>query len=176
MNYLRSNIRFGLKGKRFLKSLLFLLFTFGFCLFSAYAQEVIPTTGGNATGNEGLVSYSVGQIIYSPSTGTNGTVDPGIQQPYELSVITGINDPIGINLICTAYPNPVNDFLTLEVKNIQNENLSYLLYDMNGRVLDSKRMIDTRTIIPMANFRPATYFLKIFNNHTEVKIFKIIKK
>lgn len=157
-----------------LKLTSFLIFIFFFS--STQAQNIIPATGGNTTSSGGSVSYTVGQIVYTSSSGTNGSVDPGVQQPYEISVITGINDPIGINLICTAYPNPVNDFLTLEVKNIQNKNLSYLLYDMNGRVLDSKRMTDIRTIIPMANFHPATYFLKIFNNHTEVKIFKIIKK
>lgn len=144
--------------------------------FSIYAQEAIPSTGGDAIGSGGSVSYTVGQIIYISNTGTAGSVDQGIQHPYEISIVTGIDDPIGINLICTAYPNPVNDFLTLEVKNFQNETLSYLLYDMNGRVLDSKRITDTKSIIPMENFYSATYFLKIFNNQKEVKIFKIIKR
>lgn len=162
-------------GRRFAMGLITLLILFSFST-SIYAQETIPTTGGNATGSGGSVSYSVGQIIYTSCTGENGSVDPGVQHPYEITLVTSIDDPIGVELICAAYPNPVNDFLTLEVKNSQYKNLSYLLYDMNGRIIDSQRMTDFKTIIPMANFHSATYFLKILNNHTEIKTFKIIKK
>jgi len=152
---------------------LILFFSFS---FSIYAQETIPSTGGDAIGSGGSVSYTVGQIIYISSSGAIASIDQGIQHPYEISIVTGIDDLIGINLICTAYPNPVNDFLTLEVKNFQNENLFYQLYDMNGRILDSKRITNIQSIIPMENFYSATYFLKIFNNQKEVKIFKIIKR
>ncbi len=154
----------------------FLILMFLFSISTTHAQEVIPTTGGNASGNGGSVSYSVGQVVYTTNTGTSGTISQGVQHPYEISVITGIDDPFGIQLTCTAYPNPVSDYLTIEIKDYKNEDLSYLLYDINGRIIDSKQMTANRTTISMANLLPATYFLKIINKQTEVKIFKIVKK
>lgn len=54
------------------------------------AQEAIPASGGNATGSGGSVSYSVGQVEYSSNTGSGGSVAAGVQQPYEISVVTGL--------------------------------------------------------------------------------------
>ena len=56
------------------------------------AQEVTTTTGGNASGSGGTVTYSVGQIVYATNTGTNGSVAQGVQQTYEISIVLGIED------------------------------------------------------------------------------------
>lgn len=139
------------------------------------AQEAIPASGGNASGTGGSVSYSVGQVVYTTNTGTNGSVAQGVQQPYEISVVVEIEQAKDINLICSAYPNPATDFLTLEVEIAANEKLFFQLYDMMGKLLVSKRLIDIRTTIPMTNLAPATYFLKITDNQKVIKTFKIIK-
>jgi hypothetical protein len=139
------------------------------------AQEAVVVSGSNATGSGGSVSYSVGQLFYVISTGTNAFVAEGVQQPYEISVVTGIEQAKDINLICTAYPNPTIDLLTLEVEIADNENLYYQLYDMNGKLLISKKLIGNKTTISTANLAPATYFLKVIDNQKEVKTFKITK-
>ncbi len=141
------------------------------------AQEAIPATGGNASGSGGSVSYTIGQVFYSTSTGTNGSVAEGVQQPYEISVVVGvgIEQAKDINLICTVYPNPTTDLLTLEVEILENENLSFQLYNMMGKLLISKKLIDIKTTISMAHLAPATYFLRVTNNQEVVKTFKIIK-
>jgi hypothetical protein len=69
-----------------------------------HAQSTIPATGGNAAGNGGSVSYTVGQIVYTTVSGTNGSVAQGVQQPYEISVVTGIENK-EINLSCSIYSN-----------------------------------------------------------------------
>jgi len=139
------------------------------------AQEVLPVAGGDANNSGGSVSYSIGQVVYTTNTGTNGSVTEGVQQPYEISVVVGIEPARNINLICTVYPNPATDLLTLEVEIPNNENLYYQLYDMMGKLLISKKLIDIRTTIPMANLAPATYFMKVTDNQKVVKTFKIIK-
>ena len=149
----------------------------GFGLTGLQAQEAIPTTGGNASGSGGSVSYSVGQVIYTTNTGTNGSVAQGVQQPYEISVVTGIEEAIGINVSVSvsAYPNPVTEFLKLKVESYKVEDLSYQLYDMNGRLLENKKITGNETSIAMSNHSPAIYFLKISEANKEVKTFKIIK-
>jgi len=45
------------------------------------AQNAISTTGGNATGSGGTVSYTLGSVVYLTITGTAGTVMQGISNP-----------------------------------------------------------------------------------------------
>jgi len=81
----------------------------------SFTQEVIPVTDGNATGSQGSVSYSIGHVFYSIHAADVGSVAEGVQQPYEISVVTGIQEAAGINLIVSAFPNPVTDYLILRV-------------------------------------------------------------
>jgi hypothetical protein len=139
------------------------------------AQNTIPATGGNASGIGGSISYTVGQVVYTSNTGTTGSVTQGVQQPYEISVITGLEESKGIDLNCIAYPNPTIDFLTLKVGNCDKENLSYKLFDINGILLQNKKIAGNETTIDLSNLVSATYFLIVTDNNKEIKTFKIIK-
>lgn len=139
------------------------------------AQESINATGNNASGNGGSVSYSVGQLAYQTHTGINGSVSEGVQQAYEISAITGIEEAEGINLSVTAYPNPTTYYLTLEVKAFELSNLHFQLYDISGKLLQSEKIISNQTNIVMSNLLPASYFVKVRQGNKEVKSFKIIK-
>ncbi len=147
----------------------------GLGLTGLQAQESVNATGGNASGSGGSASYSVGQVVYTTNTGTNGSVAQGVQQPFEISVVTGLEEAKGINLTVSAYPNPVTDNLTLTVDNFELSTLNFQLYDIYGKLLESKKVESNQTSIVMSNLVPATYFLKVISNNKEVKTFKIIK-
>jgi hypothetical protein len=147
----------------------------GLGLTGLQAQESVNATGGDASGSGGSVSYSVGQVVYTTNTGTNGSVTQGVQQPYEISVVTAIEEAKGINLTVTAYPNPATDYLTLRIDEFEISNLSFQLYDMNGKLLQSEKITGNQTSIVMSNLVPATYFVKVIQANKEVKTFKIIK-
>ena len=151
------------------------LFLFGFALNSIQAQQAIPAAGGNASGSGGSVSYSVGQIVYTTNAGTNGSVAQGVQQPFEISVVTGIEQANGISLQCSAYPNPATDYVKLKIENYQFENFTYQLYDFNGKILENKKLVESETSIFMGNYAPAIYFLKVIQSDKGIKTFKIIK-
>jgi hypothetical protein len=156
------------------------LITFTFSLSTLSAQESINATGGDASGSGGSASYSVGQVVYTTNTGTNGSVAEGVQQLYEISVVTAIEEAKGINISVTAYPNPTTDYLELKVKSEKLKDLSYQLYDMTGKLLQNKKLTGTETQIDMSNYVPATYFVRVIVKtqgiaSQEVKTFKIIK-
>ena len=143
---------------------------------TGYAQEAIPATGGNASGSGGSASYSVGQIVYTSNTGSNGSVAQGVQQPYEISIVTELEEAKDIDLIYSAYPNPTTDLLTLKIENYNNTNLSYKLFDINGKLIENKKTESSETSIFTGNLMPAAYFLKVIEGNKVVKTFKIIKK
>ena len=151
------------------------LLIFSFFLSTATAQTSINATGSNASGSGGSVSYSVGQVVYQTNTGTNGSVAEGVQQPYEITVVEAIEEAKGINLSVSAYPNPTTDYLTLEVNDFELSNLHFQLYDLQGKLLQSEKIMGKQTSIVMSNLAPAPYFVKVVQGDKEVKTFKIIK-
>lgn len=155
------------KGK--LSTLLLL----GLTLTGLQAQVVIPVAGGNATGTGGSASYSsVGQIVYTTNTGTSINV----YQAYAISSITtGFEVLKGISLQCSIYPNPTIDFLTLKIEGkLQTQYISSL-YDMNGKLIENKKIEANRTRIDMSNLVSANYLLKVSDNNKVLKTFIIIK-
>ena len=153
------------------KMLTVLLFGLG---LTAKGQQATIATGGNAAGGGGTVAYSVGQIVYTTNTGTNGSVAQGVQQPYEISTVSGIENN-SINLELSAYPNPTTNYLTLRVNDVLISTLSFQLYDISGKLIESRKIISSTETIGMENLPSATYFLKVANINKEVKTFKIVK-
>ncbi len=172
-----TNFRFYQKGRRnrLIWDLLILISVFTFSCAVVNAQQSVNASGSDASGTGGGVSYSVGQIVYTTNTGTNGSVAQGVQQPYEISVITGIEQAGDIDLVCTAYPNPAASILTLKIQNYKREKLFYQLYDIAGKQLENKEISGSETTISLVSYSSAAYFLKIAENNKEIKVFKIIK-
>lgn len=153
----------------------FILFLLVFGLTGLQAQESTNASGGNASGSGGTVSYSVGQTVYKTNSGSNGSAAEGVQQPYEISIITDIGDNSSISLICNVFPNPAKDFLTLTVDNSDKETLLFQIYDETGKILKSEKISESETKIDLANYDRSIYFLRILNKNQEIKLFKIVK-
>ena len=148
------------------------LFLLGFG--GLHAQETLSATGGDATGAGGSSSYTVGQVVYTTNTGSNGSVAQGVQQAYEISTTLGIA-LTEIILELVVYPNPTNNFLTLNIGNYNNENLTYQLYDMQGKLLVGKQVVNSITTIVVEDLPVSNYLLNIKDNHRLIKTFTIIK-
>jgi hypothetical protein len=102
-----------------------------------------------------------------------------VQQPYEISVISGLKEAEKINLVFSVYPNPSTDFITLKTENNKNS-LICLLFDNAGKLLDSQKVIGNETTLSMKSYSPGIYFLKVKQSREggiskEMKTFKIIK-
>jgi hypothetical protein len=111
-------------------------------------------------------------VVYTTATGTNGSVAQGVQQPYEISTTVGINET-SINLGLSVYPNPTTNYLTLKVDD--NSNLNYQVYDLQGKVIENKKVTANSTTISMEALPKAIYFLNVTKNNRIVKTFKIMK-
>ena len=144
------------------------------------AQEAIPTTGGEASGDGGSASYSIGQVVYTTNVGTNeNSVAQGVQQPYEISVVTEIEEAKDISLSISAYPNPTSNYLTVKVDastSLSIQSLKYKLYDINGKLLQTVKATGQETKIQTNNLAPASYFVKVIAEGKEIKTFKIVKQ
>lgn len=138
------------------------------------AQQALVSSGGNANGSNGKVSWSVGQVAYTSIENANGSVNQGVQQPFEFFTV-GVDESKDITLSMTVYPNPTSDKIILKVGTEKFENSSYQLNDFNGKLLVNQKLTGVQTSISMENFPPASYILKVTYNGKEQKTFKIIK-
>ena len=138
------------------------------------AQNAVTSAGGNAGGSGGSAAYSLGQIVYISSSSALGLVSPGVQQPYDV-IVTDVNIHPDITLLISVYPNPSIAFVNLNVGNRDLQNLSFGLFDLRGKLLLNKKITSAETAIVMDAFAAGNYFLKVSDNHSELKTFKITK-
>lgn len=151
------------------------LLVFSLSVLGVNAQESINAGSGNAPGSGGSVSFSVGQVFYHSFHTESGSVAEGVQQPFEIWVVTSIYEAIGITLNISAYPNPTKDILTLEVKDFDPTGLTYQLFDISGEIQKDELITDYTTKIDMSGLVSAIYFIRLMKNKQEVKTFKIVK-
>jgi len=158
-----------------IKSRLIVLLTSGILLGNfAQAQETANSSGGNATGSGGIVAYSVGQVVYTTNTGSNGSLAQGVQHAYEIFTV-GIKET-ELNISLTAFPNPTTENLTLQISDYNNEKLWYQLFDMQGKQLSNVQVTAQQTQINMNGLPSATYFINVVNQENKkVQSFKITK-
>lgn len=140
-----------------------------------FAQDAALSAGGEASGSSGNVSYSVGQVLFTTDVGADGSVVKGVQQVYEISEITGIDQLKDISLHSKVYPNPVSDYLTLSINDLPAQALEYKLYRFDGLLIETGRISTLETEIQVHDLIQGAYFLRILDNENVVKAFKIIK-
>lgn len=157
------------KAKKILSGVCFL-----FSITILHAQQGTVSAGGDASGAGGSASYSIGQVDHITVTGSGGTITQGLQQSYEIYVITGI-EATDIDLFLSVYPNPTAELLTLSVKGLSTSNMDYILSDEQGRLIKQDKLSGPETSVSLIELRKAIYFVRIIDNKKELKVFKIIK-
>ena len=160
---------------KFLKMKKIILFTISFLFFlsKVTAQTSNNAAGGDASGAGGSVAYSVGQPFYITNSGANGSVAQGVQQTYQIFSL-GINQS-ELNISLAVFPNPTYDNLNIEIKEFNNENLSYELFDIQAKLLASGLITSKQTQINLINLPPSAYFMHISQKNKKIHSFKIIK-
>lgn len=141
----------------------------------AFAQNAVVVSGGDANGNSGSVSYTIGQTFYSTDVGASGQVSEGMQHAYEIYDVTEVQNPICSAISLSAFPNPTSDFLTLRIDGNYISGLDYTMYDISGKEIMQQRIVSSETNIDMQSLPTATYFVRVAKDKNEIKTFKIVK-
>jgi hypothetical protein len=150
--------------------LLALSFVFSGSLFS---QSSVNSSGANAEGTGGSANYSVGQTFYTSQSSTSGSISQGVQQTY-ISSITSIDNSFK-NIELSIYPNPTTNQVTLSLSDYNLDNLSYNVFDINGKLILTNRINSNAETIYFNDLNSSIYFVKIIENDKELKTFKVLK-
>ena len=136
------------------------------------AQTSLNAGGGDFESANVTLSYSIGQVFHETTV-----LNEGVQLPYNIVEVVGIDDIDGIFLKISAYPNPTSDFLELriETEDFDYNNVVYQISDSNGRLIKSGNILDFQTVVSMQNLSSGVYFLEVRTKNNTVKTFKIVK-
>lgn len=140
-----------------------------------FAQVAVIPLGGEAIGEGGSMSFTLGQIDYIEAKGETGTMAQGVQHPYEIEVILGVEE-MNININATVYPNPTSNQITLQITDRDLANMSFKVYDISGKIITENTISQDQTKIDLSQSPVGTYLLNVQVGKKNIKTYKIIKK
>jgi hypothetical protein len=150
-----------------------------FAMSTAFSQSAVVSTGGTASGSEGSVTYTVGQIAVQTSSNSSGSVfiAEGVQQPYEIMTI-GVDNYPQITLNAVVYPNPTENLAQLKLNGfeITSGGLNATLYDGNGKLLQNLTVTEELTDFQIGHYASGTYYLELRDGRQLLKTFKVVRK
>ena len=139
-------------------------------IFGAAGQQNAVSAGGDASGTGGSVSYSIGQIDYINSSGSNGNTNEGVQQPYEFFQEVGLEEEI---ILSAVYPNPTTDIIQIEFENTAQRKLE--LFDQNGKLVLNSTCSDSNTSLDLSALAKGSYMLSV-HREQKTQTIKLIKQ
>lgn len=140
-------------------------------------METFNSSGNDATGDSGSVTYSIGQVFYTYIGESIYNVAQGVQQD-ELSITLSTEEnSIEPKAEIFIFPNPTTDYVSINMEGYESDSRqrSYQLYDLQGRLLKQDTVIQTETQINVTDLRSAIYLLQVYVDNKVLKTFKIIK-
>jgi hypothetical protein len=160
-----------------MKKRIFLFATF-FAAFAATAQEVVSSQGQTYSNANGSIDFTVGEVIIN--TGSNGTND--LTQGFHQTNwnFLGVED-FAPDYQATIFPNPTQD--VLNIKTSVFENVTYTLYDAQGKLVMQNILSAEQTPIQVSQLAPGSYSLELIFEEgnkgllssSKRKTFKLIK-
>lgn len=155
-------------------------FTYSFFLILGFnlnmnAQKAVLATGSNASGSNGSVSFSVGQIDYYHK-GSNSQITEGVQQAYEITTLSTSETLTADKKDILLYPNPFKDFVFLDFTTNDYKNSEYQLFDSSGKLLKEEKIKESKSEFNFSELPSAMYIIRVNKDGKNIKTFKIIKK
>ena len=146
-----------------------------FASISVSAQEVVSSQGESYSNASGSIDFTLGEVIIA--TGSDGTNDltQGFHQTNWNFLGVENHTP---NYEAIIYPNPTEDVLNIRTSTF--ENVTYTLYDAQGKLVMQNILSGEQTPIQVSQLAPGSYSLtlnKPMREHQDLplKTFKLIK-
>jgi hypothetical protein len=135
---------------------------------SVSAQEVVATQGDSYSNTSGSIAFTIGEVVIN--TGNDGTLTQGFHQTNWNFLGVEDHAPSYEALI---FPNPTEDILNIRTSTF--ENVTYTLYDAQGKLVMQDILSAEQTPIQVSQLAPGSYSLTLNNESQNLKTFKLIK-
>ncbi len=137
---------------------------------SLSAQKNTLAAGGKAVGSQGSACFSIGQIDYGCMSSNDASMTMGMQQPYEIALVTDIHKTAILSQV-SVYPNPVTDVLNVNLP--PDLPTIMTLNDGAGKLILTQNSTGPATV-DMNELPTGLYYLQV-SAGSEIKTYKLIK-
>ncbi len=119
------------------------------------------------------MSWSLGQVFASAQESGTAHLNQGVQQPYEIFVVSSSEETPHIAV--RVFPNPTLHQLTLQLDAQPEAGMFCRITDLQGRTLYHQLVTSTSTDIAADALAPGNYLLTVGLESKFLHTFQIIK-
>ena len=141
-----------------------------FASISVSAQEVVSTQGESYSNASAKIDFTIGEVVINTVTDGTKELTQGFHQTNWNFL--GVED-FAPDFDITIFPNPTSD--VLYIKSSFYQDITYSLYDTQGKLVFKNILTETETQIQLNQLAPGAYSLSIHNKREQLKNFKFIK-
>lgn len=137
---------------------------------SILSQEVISTQGDSYSNANGSIDFTIGEIIINTVNEGSNDITQGFHQTNWNFLAIEDHAP---DFEVSIFPNPTEDVLNIRTETF--ENISYAIYDQQGKLVLSDILSATLNPILVNHLAPGSYSLNLYDKTQTLKTFKLIK-
>jgi phosphoribulokinase len=135
-----------------------------------HSQEVVSTQGETYSSPNAIIDFTVGEVVINTvSDGTNN-ITQGFHQTNWNFVGLENHTP---SFEAIIFPNPTSEVLNIRASAF--ENVTYTLYDAQGKLIVKDKLTAEQTLIPVSQLATGSYSITLNNPTQNLKTFKLIK-
>ncbi len=134
------------------------------------AQEVVSTQGDVYSNESGSIDFTIGETVIGTGTDETHEITQGFHQTHWNFV--GLKDHAP-NYEALIFPNPTEDVLNIKTSTF--EQVTYTLYDAQGKLVLQDKLSAEQTPIQVHHLTPGSYLLTLHNETQRLKTFKLVK-
>jgi hypothetical protein len=149
----------------------YLLGIFILSLYQGSAQTHTVSGGGSVKNNKGSMTYTIGGIFSEVTASSGYSSYQPIQKPFELFLMSKVDTKDNFII----YPNPTKDVSFIVEKNFVVGNLTCIVMDFSGRILEKVTSSSNKTQIDFSAYPSGTYILNINKRNKKIGVYKILK-
>lgn len=135
--------------------------------------QLVGTSGESVINATYQLDFSIGEMLIETCENPQYLLTQGFHQGTY--TISAIEENPALSYQIKVYPNPVNDFIHLEIGTPITESIIYIVTDQNGKITHRARTNELLSLIDFSGYSKGIYFLTVMQNNHLLKSFKIIK-
>ena len=140
------------------------------------SQQVIRQTLSSIGNSSSLEGITISQTIGQPSSTSSEKMDKLlINQGFQQPLLFHSQAPQFTTLEISAYPNPINSFLNLEILSGNVLDLKIRVHNSIGKVISEIKPSEMSMKLNFENRAPGIYFVTFHSESGESKTIKITK-
>ena len=134
------------------------------------AQEIVATQGDSYSNTSAQIDFTIGEIIINTESNGVNTLTQGFHQTNWNFVGLDNHAP---EYEANIFPNPTSKILNISTSAF--ENVTYTLYDAQGKLIMQNILSAEQTPIQVGQLATGKYSVILSSKNHKLKTFKLIK-